>query len=227
MQRGLEANNANKNSLKNNSTCIQAVKAKSMASTSSPQAASAVTVLVSRRVKPGHEAAFIQAADAMTAQARLFAGHLGGQMIHPDAEADDAESNLYHTVFAFDTPEHLQAWQTSPERTRCLQALAPHTLSSSPLREVSGLGHWFTPAGAAPHQPPPRWKVAVVTWLGIFPTVYFLFLTVAPLLAAWPLLPRVMVITALVVLLMTWLVAPRLTAWLKPFLYPPRRDNKI
>ena len=185
--------------------------------------ASAVTVLVSRRVKPGHEAAFVQAADAMTAVAQLFAGHLGGQMVHP--EADEAEGNLYHTVFAFDTPEHLQAWQTSPERTRCLQAMAPHTLSSSKLREVSGLGHWFTPTGATAHKPPPRWKVALVTWLGICPTVYVLFLLVAPLLADWPLLPRVMVITALVVLLMTWLVAPRLTSWLKPFLYPPARDN--
>ena len=189
------------------------------------RAASAVTVLVSRRFKPGHEAAFEQASDAMTAAAKLFPGHLGGQMVHPDPEGDDEESNLYHTVFAFDTTEHLQVWQTSSERTACLQAIAPHTLSSSKLREVSGLGHWFTPPGVAAHQPPPRWKVAVVTWLGIFPTVYFLFLTVAPLLSNWPLLPRVMVITMLVVLLMTWVVAPPLTTWLKPFLYPPVRVN--
>ena len=64
-----------------------------------------------------------------------------------------------------------------------------------------------------------------MTWLGICPTVFMLFLVVAPWLERWPLLPRVMVITALVVLIMTWVVAPRLTAWLKPFLYPPARDN--
>jgi len=185
-----------------------------------PQAASAVTVLVSRRVKPGHKAAFEQASATMTAAARPFPGYLGGQLVRPDPEGDDEESNLYHTVFAFDTAEHLQAWQTSPERAQQLAAIAPHTLGSTKLREVSGLGHWFTPAGGTAHKPPPRWKVAVVTWLGIFPTVYFLFLTVAPLLATWPLLPRVMVITMLVVLLMTWVVAPRLTSWLKPFLYP-------
>ena len=192
---------------------------------STASAAGAVTVLVSRRVKLGHEAAFEQASAAMTAAARPFPGYLGGQLVHPDPDGDEQEGNLYHTVFAFDTPEHLQAWQTSPERTRCLQAMAPHTLSSSKLREVSGLGHWFTPTGATAHKPPPRWKVALVTWLGICPTVYVLFLVVAPLLADWPLLPRVMVITVLVVLLMTWVVAPRLTTWLKPFLYPPVRDN--
>ncbi len=196
-------------------------------STATPLPVRAVTVLVSRRVKPDHEAAFVQASEAMTETARQFAGYLGGQIVHPeadDAEADE-ESNLYHTVFAFDTPAHLQAWQTSPERTRCLQAIAPHTLSASKLREVSGLGHWFTSPSAAAHQTPPRWKVAFVTWLGICPTVYGLFLVVAPFLADWPLLPRVMLITVLVVLIMTWLVAPRLTTWLKPFLYPPARDN--
>jgi len=123
-------------------------------------------------------------------------------------------------VFAFDTPEHLQAWQTSPERAECLNVIAQHTLGSTQLRQVSGLGHWFTQPVAAVHQPPPWWKVAVVTWLGIFPTVFVLFLTVAPLLANWPLLPRVMVITLLVVLLMTWVIAPRLTTWFKSFLYP-------
>jgi hypothetical protein len=39
-------------------------------------------------------------------------------------------------------------------------------------------------------------------------------------MADWPLLPRTMVITALVVLIMTWGVAPRLTQWLKPWLHP-------
>lgn len=187
--------------------------------------ASAVTVLVSRRVKPGHASAFEQASEAMTAAARPFPGYLGGQLVRPDAQADEEESNLYHTVFAFDTPEHLQAWQASPERTARLAAIAPHTLGSTRLREVSGLGHWFTPSTGATHQPPPRWKVAIVTWLGIFPTVYFLFLTVAPLLSDWPLLPRVMVITVLVVVLMTWVVAPRLTTWLKPFLFAPARNT--
>lgn len=188
-------------------------------------AASAVTVLVSRRVKPGHETAFEHASEAMTAAARPFPGYLGGQLMHPDTQADDEDRNLYHTVFAFDTAEHLQTWQTSPERARHLQAIAPHTLGSTQLREVSGLGHWFTTPKGAVHQPPPRWKVAVVTWLGIFPTVYMLFLMVAPLLDNWPLLPRVMVLTLLVVVLMTWVVAPRLTHWLKPFLFAPRRGN--
>ena len=64
--------------------------------------ASAVTVLVSRRVKPGHEAEFMQAADAMTAAASRFAGYLGGHLVRPEADADEQEHNLFHTVFAFE-----------------------------------------------------------------------------------------------------------------------------
>jgi len=188
--------------------------------TASPKAVSAVTVLVSRRVKLGHEAAFEQASEAMTTAARSFPGYLGGQLVRPDADAGTEEGNLYHTVFAFGTPEHLQAWQTSPERAARLQDIGAHTLSCTQLRPVSGLGHWFTPPGDSAQKQPPRWKVAVVTWLGILPTVFVLFLIVAPLLAHWSLLPRVMVITLVVVVLMTWVVAPRLTTWFKPFLYP-------
>jgi uncharacterized protein len=47
-----------------------------------------------------------------------------------------------------------------------------------------------------------------------------LFLLLGDVLAPWPLLPRIMVITVLVVTLMTWLVAPQLTRLLKPWLYP-------
>jgi uncharacterized protein len=90
------------------------------------------------------------------------------------------------------------------------------------MRRVSGLDYWFAPAGSTT-KAPPRWKVAIVTWLGIFPTVLLLFLTVAPLLAHWPLVPRTMVITVLVVVLMTRVVAPRLTRWLAGWLHarPP------
>jgi antibiotic biosynthesis monooxygenase (ABM) superfamily enzyme len=192
-----------------------------MSSTTDGKHAGAVTVLITRRVKAGHEAAFEQAMADMTAAASSFAGYLGGQLVRPEDEGSGDEANLYHVVFAFDSPEHQQGWQQSPTRSLGLAAIAPH-IDGQTQREVSGLGHWFNPPGAAAHKPPPRWKVAVVTWLGICPTVYALFLTVAPFLVDWPLLPRVMLITVLVVLIMTWVVAPKLTQWLKPFLYPAK-----
>jgi antibiotic biosynthesis monooxygenase (ABM) superfamily enzyme len=77
-----------------------------------------------------------------------------------------------------------------------------------------GLGLWFRTT-----QPnPPRWKVAVVTWLGICPTVYVLFLLTGDLLKSWSLLPRTVLLTLAVVVSMTWVVAPQLTRLLRPWL---------
>jgi len=194
-----------------------------MAEATLDKPAGAVTVLITRRVKAGHEAAFERSSGDMTAAASAFPGYLGGQLIRPEAEDGSDDPALYHVVFAFDSAAHLQGWQQSPTRSLGLAAIAPH-IESQTVRQVSGLGYWFAAPVGPKQNPPPRWKVAVVTWLGIFPTVYFLFLSVAPFLAEWPLLPRVMLLTALVVLLMTWLVAPQLTRWLKPWLYPAVRQ---
>ena len=186
--------------------------------------AGAVTVLITRRVKSGHEAAFEEASGHITTAASEFAGYLGGQFVRPNAQDGD-DPALYNVVFAFDTPGHLQRWQDSAARALGMVAIAPH-IEGQTLLQVSGLGHWFAaPVGPKPLPPPPRWKVAVVTWLGICPTVFVLFVVLGELLAPWPLLPRVMVLTGLVVLIMTWLVAPQLTRVLKPWLYPPARES--
>lgn len=179
----------------------------------------AVTVLVTRRVAPAAVAGFEAAMAGMMDAARGFTGHLGGQLVRPGEAGHGDEPLLYHVVFAFDNEANLAAWQDSPERARWLAQVAPHTIGEQEMRRVSGLDYWFAPAGSTTKAPPPRWKVATVTWLGIFPTVLLLFLTVAPLLADWPLVPRTMLITALVVVLMTWVVAPRLTRWLAPWLH--------
>ena len=97
--------------------------------------------------------------------------------------------------------------------------MLPHTVGPQQLHRVTGLDYWFAAPNSTTRPAPPRWKVATVTWLGIFPTVLMLFLTIAPLMENWYLVPRVMVITVLVVLIMTWVVAPRLTRWLHPWLH--------
>lgn len=180
---------------------------------------SAVTVLISRRVREGMGEAFETEMQRMVESASAFEGHLGGQVIRPEQEDGSVDPLLYHVLFAFDSQAHLQVWQRSQERATHLQTIAAFTQGEQALRQLNGLAHWFAEPKGPSLPPPPRWKVAIVTWLGIFPTVLTLFLTVAPLMGDWPLVPRTMVLTALVVIIMTWLVAPRLTLWLKPWLF--------
>lgn len=61
---------------------------------------------------------------------------------------------------------------------------------------------------------PPRWKMAIVTWLGVFPAVLFW---------SWLLSTRLymlhpIAITILVVASLTWAIMPRLTGVLRPWL---------
>ena len=177
-----------------------------------------VTVLIARRVAPASVAAFEAAMQGMLAAAESFAGHLGGQVIRPE-DSDAPSERPTTTVFAFDNEAHLAAWQNSAERAHWLAQVLPHTVGPQQLHRVTGLDYWFAAPNSTTRPAPPRWKVATVTWLGIFPTVLMLFLTIAPLMESWYLVPRVMVITVLVVLIMTWVVAPRLTRWLHPWLH--------
>lgn len=178
-----------------------------------------VLLLVSRRAKAGHAAAFERLMAEFITSAAAFPGCLGAQLVHPGDE-EAVEDTLYHAMLAFDNAASLEAWQQSAERAAGLARIAPHVEGPTVVRGISGLAHWFQPPGGARTGQPPRWKVAVVTWLGIFPTVYVLFLLLGDVLAPWPLWARILVLTALVVPIMTWGIAPQLTRWLRPWLFP-------
>ncbi|CAN5454004.1 antibiotic biosynthesis monooxygenase [soil metagenome] len=177
----------------------------------------AVTVLISRNVKAGCEADFERVTMTLMQVAASFAGYLGAQLVHPgeDPEVEDA---MYHIVLAFDQQASLDAWHTSPERTLGLAAAAPYIEGELKLKPLSGLGLWYRTTQPSP----PRWKIAVVTWLGICPTVYLLFLLTGDVMRSWGLLPRTVVLTLAVVLLMTWVVAPQLTRLFRPWLFSHR-----
>jgi len=65
-----------------------------MSTTTDSKNSGAVTVLITRRVKAGHEAAFEKAMADMTAAASEFPGYLGGQLVRPDDEGSGDEANL-------------------------------------------------------------------------------------------------------------------------------------
>lgn len=180
-------------------------------------ASAPVTVLVTRRVRRGRAAEFERLMAGMQAAAAGFPGHMGGFLIPPEP----AEQGCWRTLFAFDTEAHLQAWTQSAERQAWVESVAQVTHGDSAMRVLSGLETWFALPAARTNAPPPRWKMAIVTWLGIFPLVFLLSSTLGVLLA--PIVPAViviMIVTALVVTAMTWFVMPTLVRLFAAWLYP-------
>jgi uncharacterized protein len=175
-----------------------------------------VTTTVTRRVKPGHEALYEGFLAGIISAASAYPGHLGVEVFRPR----DAGSGEYRTVYRFDTAEHLRAWLDSDEHAAWLERAEPHVIGPMRTSFVTGLETWFTlPSGpAAP--PPPRYKMALLTWITIFPLIMAIVAVIGPLLEGLPLAGRLGITTAIAVPLMTWVVMPRVTRLLRRWLFP-------
>jgi antibiotic biosynthesis monooxygenase (ABM) superfamily enzyme len=178
-----------------------------------------VTVVVRHRVRPGKEAEFEEWLRGISGAARSFEGHRSLNVVRPG----DLRRPEYLVFFQFDTFANLEKWEKSEERLEWLKRVAPLTVRSSPWERHTGMEVWFSPH--AGQVQPPRWKMAIVTLLAIYPLVLLVQVTVAPLLEPWPLLLRTLVISSLFVCLMTYVVMPLMTnrvfGW---WLYGPARE---
>lgn len=67
----------------------------------------------------------------------------------------------------------------------------------------------------------PVWKMALLTWLGLWPVVTLMMGTVRPLLVALPLPLQTLIMTAIIVPLVTWVLMPGLTRLFRGWLVPP------
>jgi antibiotic biosynthesis monooxygenase (ABM) superfamily enzyme len=178
-----------------------------------------VTTTVTRRIKAGHEAAYEEFLAGISSAARAFPGYLGIEVFRPAPGASDE----YRTVYRFDSVAHLRTWLNSEERAAWLARAEPHVAGPMRTQVLTGLEGWFTLSTRPGVAPPPPYKMALVTWVTIFPLITLVVVASAPLLGRLPLVVRLAVTTAVTVSLMTWVVMPRVTRLLHRWLYPSRR----
>ena len=57
---------------------------------------------------------------------------------------------------------------------------------------------------------PPRYKIALLTWLGAYPVITVALGVLGPVTARWPLPLRTLLISGLMVVALTWGVLPTL-----------------
>jgi uncharacterized protein len=177
-----------------------------------------VTAVASRRVKRGREQEFEEWVSGILSEANKAQGYLGSEVLRPSDSGDDE----YRIVFRFDHASNLHAWENSEERRRWLRKSRPLLREEENVRVLTGLETWFTLPAKAGEPSPPRYKMATVTWLAVFPVVTVIFSLFGQWLNMLPTLLRTLVFTVVMVPLMTYVIMPRMTRLFSFWLYPDR-----
>lgn len=187
------------------------------ASLSSPPSSCSlhVTRIARRRILPGKESAYEGLIREMVGKMRTNRGFLSAELIPPEEVGGE-----YQFVVNFASEADLQLWDVSPARGEIQQRMRAVADVEPEYRVLSGLEAWFAPVVVPASMHPPRLRMAVVTWLGIFPTVSLFLWLLAPLLESIHFLLRTAILTILIVITMTWLVMPRLTKLLRGWINP-------
>jgi antibiotic biosynthesis monooxygenase (ABM) superfamily enzyme len=174
-----------------------------------------IHVAVTRTVKPGCEEAFEDAIHDFFAEALQEPHSLGAQLLRPLPGAND---HTYGILRSFASEEDRDAFYASDPFRRWQETVGPFVEDTYSRRELHGLEAFFWEE--QPSGPPPRWKMAVLTWLGVWPTVYFVSTALGVPLQGLPHWVATGVVTLVVVLILAWGIMPTLTRWLRPWLHP-------
>lgn len=167
----------------------------------------AITVVVRRRVKPGREVEFEAAMREFIGFALAAPGHLDIHVLRP-AGTGPAD---YTVVDKFATAEARHAFKESSAYQEWMERLKALTEGDPQIEEMGGLAGWFTLPERPNAKPPPKYKMAFVTFLGVYPLATVLSRFFGNLLSAWHPLLLGVVVNVAVVGMLAWVVMPLLT----------------
>src|SRR5437588_11529613 len=173
-----------------------------------------VKIVLERRVHSEALSEFEQWTKLFVETASRFPGLQGSSVFNVSASRD------YVILLGFASRPDLERWQTAPEVLRLLAQADSMSVAADRYQVKCGLETWFTVPGLpAPLSAPPRWKMALVTWLAVLPQAFALAYLVPRTL---PVLVSIALSTAIPVVLLTWVVMPWLTQQLYDWLYEAR-----
>jgi uncharacterized protein len=182
--------------------------------------------VITQRIDPGCERAYEELLKGIHREVQRFGGFLSREVI----KSVRGHQLEYSFILHFDSDSNLNRWERSPERQKWLSRMSKLTAHSTPLQVLTGLETWFTLSTDQAIVPPFRYKMAVVTWLAIFPLITFLSYGMGAVLTAagldLPVIGRTFIATALAVPLMTYVLMPRMTRLFASWLYDDRSGGR-
>jgi antibiotic biosynthesis monooxygenase (ABM) superfamily enzyme len=187
-----------------------------------------VTVIVKRIAKKDKIKEFEEWLSGISKDISRQEGMMGIDIIKPTSNSTNNKSKSeYVIIFRFNSYENLEKWEKSPIRNEWLQKSRKLAEPKYDVQKMTGLEFWFTPyfkdesSPLIPLQPPPRYKMVIVT----VPVISFLLLTLVPQIhfltemLSIPYSVRLVIALTITVLLMTYVIMPFLTKILKSWLF--------
>lgn len=175
---------------------------------------SAVSVVVDRTVLPGKVVQFENYLKQIIQASSQYPGYIGTDVINPTGD------NRYILVFRFASQRELEEWSASEPRNYWVNKIDEVIEKPTQLNTLTGLETWFYLSNNNGSPPPPRYKMAIITYLGIAPTFLVFNLLFGQFFNFVPEHLSIFVKAPFIVILMTYLVMPALTKLFKSYLYP-------
>jgi len=174
-----------------------------------------VTVVIHHRVIRGKESAFEEWLRGIIQAAAGFDGYLGYNVVRPS----DPKHPEYVVFFRFSSFALLEKWEVADIRHEWLAKLDAITIHPPTWERQTGLEVWFTPKPG--QATPPRWKLAAVTLMTIYPLILLVHFLLGPLMADLNVFVRSLIGATLLVGTMTYLAMPLMTQLFARWLYEP------
>src|SRR5215204_3905425 len=141
-----------------------------------------VTVIVKRIAKKDKIKEFEEWLSGISKEVSRQEGSMGIDIIKPTPNISNKSKPEYVIIFRFNTYENLDKWEKSSIRNEWLQKGRKLVEANPDVQKMTGLEFWFTPyfndesSPMIPLQPPPRYKMVIVT----IPVISILLLTLVP-----------------------------------------------
>jgi antibiotic biosynthesis monooxygenase (ABM) superfamily enzyme len=161
-----------------------------------------IHVAITRKVKAGSERAFEESLREFFQDSLAHEGVLGVHLISPPHGSTTGEYGVLRT---FANEHERDEFYRSDLFERWQKHVAQLTEGERTYRELHGLEAWFRTPGA-----PARWKMALLTWLGVWPTSLFVGTLIGPRLSDFPTFLSSAIVAAVIVVCLTWIVMPAL-----------------
>lgn len=188
--------------------------------TSQDECLATVAACITSVIRPGMEKQYRDwLSEIQTTQAQ-FPGYQGTYLQMPAPGSD----GLWTIVLRFDSPEMMEQWFRSEERSALIEKSKGLVASENIKRMHSAFPGWLPTDSEG--QSPADWKAAMLVILGLYPVVELQLRFLSPLLSRWQPSLGMFFSNIISVLIISYVEMPILTKVFQDWLLPKSTANK-